>query len=55
MGLTIKEYRPGFGMKSGCSLRSKVIGTSGHFKYSGVAGENAMTSQEVSFYFLLDS
>jgi hypothetical protein len=46
---------PGYGTKSGWSLRSKVMGTSDHFRYSGVVGETAMTSQAVSFYFLVDS
>jgi hypothetical protein len=55
MGLTIRGYRPGFGIKSRWSLRSKVMGTSDYFRYSGVVGETAMTSRAVSFYFLLDS
>jgi hypothetical protein len=44
MGLTIRGYRPSFGIKSGWSLRSKVMGTSYHFGYPGVAGETAKTS-----------
>jgi hypothetical protein len=55
MGLTMRGYHPGFGTKSGWSLRSKVMGTSDHLKYSGLAGETTMTSRAVSFYFLLDS
>jgi hypothetical protein len=55
MGLTMRGYRPGFGTMSGWSLRSKVMGTLDHLRYSGVAGETAMTSRAVSFYFLLDS
>jgi hypothetical protein len=55
MGLMIRGYRPSFGMKSGWSLQSKVIGTSDHFRYSGVAGSIVMTSRAVSFYFLLES
>jgi hypothetical protein len=55
MDLTIKGYRPDFGMNSGSSLWSKVMGTSDHFRYSGVAGDTAMTSRSVSFHFLLDS
>jgi hypothetical protein len=31
------------------------MGTSDHLRYSGVAGDTAMISQAVSFYFLLDS
>jgi hypothetical protein len=46
---------PSFDTKSGWSLWSKVIGTSDHFRYSGVAGETAMTSRAMSFYFHLDS
>jgi hypothetical protein len=42
-------------MKSEWSLRSKVMGTLDHFKYSWVAGETPMTPRAVSFYFLLDS
>jgi hypothetical protein len=30
------------------------MGTLDHFKYSGVMGETAMTSQAVRFCFLLD-
>jgi hypothetical protein len=55
MGLMMRGYRLGFGTKSEWSLRLKVIGTSNHFRYSGVVGETAMTSWAVSFYFLLDS
>jgi hypothetical protein len=54
IGLTIKGYRLSFGMKYGWSLRSKVIGTSDHFRNSGVVGETDMTSGAVSFCFLLD-
>jgi hypothetical protein len=52
MGLTIRGYVPDFGMKSEWSLRSKVMWTSDHFRYSGVAGKTFMTSQAMSFYFL---
>jgi hypothetical protein len=38
MGQTMRGYRPGFGTKSRWLLRSMVIGTSDHFRYSGVAG-----------------
>jgi hypothetical protein len=55
MGQTMRGYRPDFGIKFGWSLLSKVMGTSDHIRYSRVAGENAMTSQDVSFYFCLDS
>jgi hypothetical protein len=56
MGLTIRGYCPGYGTKSGWSLRSKLMGTSDDSTYSGgVAGETAMTSRVVSFCFLLDS
>jgi hypothetical protein len=55
MGLTMRGYHPSYGIKSGWSLRSKVMGTLDHFRYSGVAGKTAMTSLDVSFYFLLDS
>jgi hypothetical protein len=51
MGQTIRGYQPSFGTNFGWSLRSKVMGTSDHFRYSGVAGETAMTSQAESFYF----
>jgi hypothetical protein len=54
MGLMIEGYRPSFRMKFGCSLRSKVIGTSDHFRYSGMVGPIAMTFQVVCFCFLLD-
>jgi hypothetical protein len=33
----------------------KMMGTSDHLRYFGVVGENVMTSQAVSFCFLLDS
>jgi hypothetical protein len=55
MGLTMRGYRLGFGMKSRWSLQSKVMETSNHFGYSGVADETVMTTQAVSFYVLLDS
>jgi hypothetical protein len=55
MGLIMRGYHPGFGTKSGWSLRSKVMGTSDHLRYLGVAGETVITSQAVSFCFLLDS
>jgi hypothetical protein len=55
MRLVIRGYRLSFETKSGWSLRSKVIGTSDQFRYSGVAGPTAMTSRTVSFCFLLDS
>jgi hypothetical protein len=35
MELTIRGYHPGFGTKFGWLLRSKVMGTSDHFRYSG--------------------
>jgi hypothetical protein len=55
MGLTMRGYHPRFSTKSGWSLRSKVMGTRDHLRYSGVAGETAMASWAMSFYFLLDS
>jgi hypothetical protein len=55
MGLTMRGYHLDFGTKSGWSLWSKVMGTSDHLRYSGVADDSAMTSQAVSFCFLLDS
>jgi hypothetical protein len=55
IGLIIRGYHPNIGTKSGWSLWSKVMETSDHFMYSGVAGETAMTSRAVSFYFLFDS
>jgi hypothetical protein len=55
MGLTIRGYRPGFHTKPGWSIWLKVMSTSDHFWYSWVAGETAMASRAVSFYFLLDS
>jgi hypothetical protein len=55
MGLTMRGYHTGFATKSGCSLRSKVIGTLDHLRYSGVTGESVMTSRAVSFCFLLNS
>jgi hypothetical protein len=55
MELTIRGYQPSFGTKSGWSLRSKVMGTSDHFRYSRVLDPTAMISQMVSFYFFLDS
>jgi hypothetical protein len=55
MGQTMRGYRPGFGTKTGWSLRLKVMGTSDHFRYSRVMGETAMTSRTMSFYFCLDS
>jgi hypothetical protein len=55
MGLTIRGYRLGFGIKSGWSLWSKVMGTLDHFRYSGVVGETTMTSWAVNFCFLLGS
>jgi hypothetical protein len=55
MGLTIRGYQPSFRMKSGWLLRSKVIGTSDHFRYLGVADPTTMTSRVVNFCFLLDS
>jgi hypothetical protein len=42
-------------MKSKWSLRLKVIGSSDHVRYSGMARDTAMTYRAVSFYFLLDS
>jgi hypothetical protein len=33
--LIMRGYPSGFGIKSGWSLRSKVMGTSNHFRYSG--------------------
>jgi hypothetical protein len=35
MGQTMRGYHPGYGTKSGWSLRSKVMGTSDHLRYSG--------------------
>jgi hypothetical protein len=55
MGLTTGGYHPVFGTKSEWSLRSKVMGISYHLRYLGVAGETTMTSQAMSFCFLLDS
>jgi hypothetical protein len=55
MGQTMKGYRPDYGTKFGWLLRSKVMGTSDHLRYSEVAGETVMTSRVVSFYFHLDS
>jgi hypothetical protein len=55
MGLTMRGYSPGFGTKFGWSLRSKVMGTSDHLRYPGASGDTAMTTQAVSFYFLLYS
>jgi hypothetical protein len=55
MGLTIRGYHPGFGTKSGWSLRSKVMETLSHLTYSGVVGETTITSRAMSFCFLLDS
>jgi hypothetical protein len=55
MELTIRGYGPDFVIKSGWSLQSKVMETSSHFRYSGVAGDTAMTSWVVSFCFLLES
>jgi hypothetical protein len=53
--LTIRGYRPSFGTKSGWPMRSKVMGTSDHLRYSGVVAETAMTSWAWSFSFPLDS
>jgi hypothetical protein len=55
IGQTTRGYRPGFGIKSGWSPRSKVMGTSDHLRYSGVVGPTDMTSRAVSFCFLLGS
>jgi hypothetical protein len=55
MGQTMRGYRPGFGIKCRWSLRLKVMGTWDHFRYSEVAGETAMISRAMSFYFVLDS
>jgi hypothetical protein len=55
IGLTMRVYCPGFGTKLGWLLRSRVMGTLDHLRYSGVEGETAMTSWTVSFCFLLDS
>jgi hypothetical protein len=54
-GQTLRGYYPTFGTKSEWSLRSKVMGTSDHLTYSGVAGETAMTSRAMSLCFHLDS
>jgi hypothetical protein len=35
MGQTMSGYRPSFGIKSGWSLWSKVMGTSYYLRYSG--------------------
>jgi hypothetical protein len=52
MGQTTRGYCPDFGIKSKSSLRSKVMGTTDHLRYSRVVG---LTSQAVSFCFLLGS
>jgi hypothetical protein len=53
--LTMRGYQPDLGMKFRWSIGSKVIRTSYHFKYSGVADPTSRTSRAVSFSFLLDS
>jgi hypothetical protein len=55
LGLTMRGYCLSFCTKFEWSLQLKLMGTSDHLRYSGVAGETAMTSRAVSFYFLLDS
>jgi hypothetical protein len=55
MGQTMRGYRPDFGTKSKWSLQSEVMGTSNNVRYSGVAGETAVTSWAVSFCFLFNS
>jgi hypothetical protein len=55
MGQTVRGYRSIFGTKFRWSLRSKVMGTLDHLRYSGVAGETALTAPVVSFCFCLDS
>jgi hypothetical protein len=55
MGQTTRGYHPSFGIKSGWSPRSKIMGTSDHLRYSRVAGLTAMTSRAVSFCFLVGS
>jgi hypothetical protein len=44
MGQTMSGYCPGFGTKSGRTMRSKVMGTLDHLRYLGVVGETAMVS-----------
>jgi hypothetical protein len=51
----MRGYYPGFGTKSGWLLPSNVMGILDHLRYSGVAGETAMTNWVVSFCFRLDS
>jgi hypothetical protein len=55
MGQTMRGNCPGLGKKSVWSLRPKVMGTSDHLRYTGLAGETAMTSRAVSFCFRLKS
>jgi hypothetical protein len=55
MWLMMRGYHLSFGTKSRWSLPLKVMGTSHHFRYSGVVDETSMTSRVVSFCFLLDS
>jgi hypothetical protein len=54
-GTDDERIPPQFGIKSGWSPLSKVMGTSDHFRYSTVVGETTTTSRAVSFYFLLNS
>jgi hypothetical protein len=44
MGQTMRGYNAVFGTKSRWSLRSKVMGTLDHLRYSGVEGETVVTS-----------
>jgi hypothetical protein len=54
-GANYEMILPRFGTKFRWSLRSKVMGTSDHVRYSGEVGETTMTSWAVSFFFCLDS
>jgi hypothetical protein len=54
-GANYEKIPPWRWQKVGVALWSKVIGTSDHLRYLGVAGETAMTSWAMSFCFLLDS
>jgi hypothetical protein len=49
MEQTTRGYCPGFGIKSGWSPWSKVMGILDHLRYSGVAGLTTKTSQAVRF------
>jgi hypothetical protein len=45
----MRGYRHDFGIKSGWSLRLKVMGTLDHLRYLGVADETAMTSRTIKY------